>query len=77
MYDVMESKINFQNILFLTQICIALFVILVSIINLSVPSLAVTEKEQNYWKIVLGSTIGYLFPNPQVFKTTDAKENSN
>jgi hypothetical protein len=54
------------QIIFFVQVVIAFVVILAAIVNLSVPSLPPTEKEQSYWKVALSATIGYLFPNPRL-----------
>ena len=61
---IAPATISNHKVLFFVQIGAALIVILAAIINLSVPSLAITAEQQNYWKIALGSTIGYLFPSP-------------
>lgn len=58
---------NNNKVVFYVQVCAALLVILAAIINLTVPQLSKTPAEQGYWKIALGSTIGYLFPSPIPF----------
>jgi hypothetical protein len=52
-----------HRVLFFSQLAAAITVIIIAIVNLTVPGLA-TEEEKTYWKVTLSGIIGYLFPSP-------------
>ena len=60
------SKCPRGQFVFGVQTFAALTLIIVSLVNLSVPGLCDSTEERGYWKIALSGTIGYLFPNPSL-----------
>lgn len=52
-----------KEIIFIAQIFVIVFVIVVSIINLSL-----SKEDTNLWTILLSSSFGYILPNPRINK---------
>lgn len=52
-----------RRIVYAVQVCAVIIIILFCLFNLTIPSLH-NEKLEKLWIGILGSSLGYLLPNP-------------
>ena len=62
MWRVMGRRVPKEEIVFGSQICVVLIVVLASIYNLSVGD----KKQSELWTALLSSCLGYILPNPRL-----------
>ena len=54
------------TLVFIVQAVAALTVIIIALINLTVPGLCNEPNARHFWEILLSGTVGYIFPNPSL-----------
>ena len=64
MWRVFGSRVPKEEIVFGSQICVVMIVVVASIYNLSVGD----TKKSELWTALLSSCLGYILPNPRLNK---------
>lgn len=69
-----EPPTKEQIVVYGVQVILLYLLIIVCLVNLSIPTLHFEDKFENLWIGLLSSSIGYLLPNPNLknrIKTTN------